>query len=238
MTSFQQTKIGGLDCLQRVAHESKPSLILLHGYGADCRDLAGLVPALSLPNDFNYFFPNAPLEAPYTAGGRAWFPIDMQKLELAMRSGEPRYFDDTVPGGMDTAARDNARFLKSLPVDLSKAAIGGFSQGSMVSSHAVIGHRLPSALLIQLSGAMAGHATLDPTSSLVKSVFQSHGRADSVLPFYGAQALAEWFVKNNFQHELIEFDGGHEIPLHVISALKTRILQQTTQAEVQDTISL
>ena len=50
---------------------TRPLVVLLHGWGADERDLAGLVPAL--PAEPVYASLRAPLPLP--GGGFGWFPL-------------------------------------------------------------------------------------------------------------------------------------------------------------------
>ena len=52
----------------------RPLLVLLHGYGADERDLFGLAPYL--PPEFVVAAVRAPLAPPWPAPGYSWYPIE------------------------------------------------------------------------------------------------------------------------------------------------------------------
>ncbi len=51
-------------------------------------------------------------------------------------------------------------------------------------------------------------------------MFQSHGRQDRELSFSAAQALAADLATAGASHTFLPFEGGHEIPLPVLRALK------------------
>ena len=53
---------------------SGPLLVLLHGYGADERDLFGLAPYL--PPEYVVASVRAPLTPPFPAPGYSWYPIE------------------------------------------------------------------------------------------------------------------------------------------------------------------
>ena len=159
--------------------------------------------------------------------GRAWFPIDMLQLQLAMNSGNPRYLVDKMPSGLLEASSKVSQFLEATGIDLSRAAVGGFSQGAMVASHAVMSCKTLPALLIQMSGTVAGHGLIADDKRSKLAVFQSHGKSDPILAYSSALALKEWFVKGGTDHSWIDFPGGHEIPNNVIMALKNQILLKT-----------
>ena len=162
----------------------------------------------------------------------------MEQLQTAMETGSRRYFDDQMPQAMPAACEQVAAFIQTLDVDLSRAAIGGFSQGAMVSGHAVLAANIKPGLLIQLSSTLVGHGLLDASKLTKPPVFQSHGRNDSVLPFDGSTALRDWFLSQDIPTRFIEFLGGHEIPSQVISALRDETLAKTKSKLDQGTISL
>jgi phospholipase/carboxylesterase len=50
-------------------------------------------------------------------------------------------------------------------------------------------------------------------------VFMAHGRADNVLPFDLAERLHGELVTTGLAVTFVPFDGGHEIPEEVVTAL-------------------
>jgi phospholipase/carboxylesterase len=50
-------------------------------------------------------------------------------------------------------------------------------------------------------------------------VFMSHGRADNILPFDLAERLYADLIAAGLTVTFVSFDGGHEIPEAVVTAL-------------------
>jgi len=50
-------------------------------------------------------------------------------------------------------------------------------------------------------------------------VFMSHGRADNILPYDLAERLRADLVAAGLAVTFVPFDGGHEIPEEVVTAL-------------------
>jgi phospholipase/carboxylesterase len=67
-------------------------------------------------------------------------------------------------------------------------------------------------LLDSIAGLRAARATRP-------AVFISHGRRDPRLPFSGSERAQELLQRHGFQVGFHPFDGGHEIPPQVVSAL-------------------
>lgn len=60
--------------------DSSYLLVMLHGWGADARDLSDLAPMLDLPN-YQWRFVNAPFTHPQIPQGRAWYDLESQNFE-------------------------------------------------------------------------------------------------------------------------------------------------------------
>ncbi|NRA67947.1 MAG: esterase [Pseudobacteriovorax sp.] len=232
--SLKFERLGDLDCLVQRNPQSQASVVLLHGYGADFTDLAGLVPMISLPEDVNWVFPNAPLPLPeqFGSSGRAWFPIDVMALERAMQTGSRRYFADQKSAGLDKAVDAVIACLKASELPFESMALGGFSQGAMIASHAALGHQLPIPLLLQLSGTLIGHGLIKPSpASQNMSVFQSHGVQDPVLPYSAAEELKVHLETLCQSVDFYGFTGGHEIPRPLLAKLASKIQDNVLRNE-------
>src|SRR5687767_5446130 len=89
--------IAGVECLTVRAKEAKTAVIFLHGYGANMHDLFPLW-ELWHQDQFSWFFPNGVQSLPMGYyEGRAWFSIDMEKLERAMQTGTHRDMSQEIP---------------------------------------------------------------------------------------------------------------------------------------------
>lgn len=158
--------------------EGKPLLVLLHGYGADERDLFGLIPYL--PEGIAVAAVGAPLTPPWPMPGRSWYAID----SLTTR--------DAV--GITTAAEALLAWLAEAAADASSVALLGFSQGAAVSLQAL---RLqPSRIdaVVALSGyAAVGELPKDAVLQEQRPpVFWGRGTHDDVIPAGLVEHTAQW----------------------------------------------
>jgi phospholipase/carboxylesterase len=211
--------IAGLECLEVRSKSDKTAVVLLHGYGASMNDLFPLW-ELWDQHDYNWYFPNGMQSLPMGYyEGRAWFSIDMEALDRAMRTGIDRDMSATVPPELKDHLKIVEGFLRELATRHEKLIIGGFSQGAMCASHLAMIKDLPIAGLVLLSGNLLAESLL-PAASRGIPFYQSHGTKDPVLPISGARRLEEKLLQLNFQGKLHVFNGGHEIPMSVVQEVK------------------
>jgi phospholipase/carboxylesterase len=176
-------------------------VILLHGYGADGKDLIGL--AQYWQQDFpNTAFaaPNAPEPCEMSPFGRQWFSLAKYDPELQRRNPETgaAIFDQMIEG-VDRARNIVLQFLASEmdrhALGLSDVAFVGFSQGTMVSLYT--GLRLPQQIagVLGYSGALVGASTLAQDIQSRPPVCLVHGEVDDIVPF-PAMDTAKKALKN------------------------------------------
>ena len=141
---------------------SKPKLVMFHGYGADAYDLYALAQHIDPKENYNWVFPNGPLEVPIGPGffGRAWFPIDMSAHEEAACEGRGVDYSKKRPPGVDKVASKALEFLKEINFQPSEHILGGFSQGSMMCVAVEILKDLRS------SSSSSTHSSLPPSESM------------------------------------------------------------------------
>ena len=204
-----------------------PVVILLHGYGAPGDDLVPLADVLPRPGGARWIFPEGPLSLNTGFGdSRAWWLIDMARLEADRQAGRIRDLSSEVPDGLPQARQALETFLsalpRALPVDFRRAVIGGFSQGAMLTCDLVMRTALPFAGLIQLSGSLLAQHEWRP--SIAKRtglpVFVSHGTQDPILPFVMAERLRDALIAAGLAVQWHPFRGGHEIPEPVLTRLQ------------------
>lgn len=212
------------DLSARVVGEEGPVVVLLHGFGASGSDLVALSQVLG-PNR-RYVFPEAPLTLPPMYGdGRAWWMLDLEKMQRAMMMGTPRDLSEEYPEGLSAARAQLESHLSAVETEFGvkrgELVLGGFSQGAMLSCDVAIHGEAPKSLVL-LSGALLARDEWLPAmkdSSL--NVFQSHGTHDTVLAQSGGIALKESLEGAGSAVEWHSFRGGHEIPMPVLAALRS-----------------
>lgn len=159
----------------------RPLLVLLHGYGADERDLFGLVPYL--PPEFVVAAVRAPLSPPWPTPGYSWYPIE------GLDGRDPSHVTDAAALVLD--------WLDAVAPD---AVVGllGFSQGAAVALQALRLDPERFAFAVNLSGYAtpgslpgdAGLATRRPP------VFWGRGTRDDVIPGFLVEHTAGWLPEH------------------------------------------
>ncbi|MFI5360749.1 MAG: alpha/beta hydrolase [Elusimicrobiota bacterium] len=193
--------------------------VVMHGYGADMRDLAPLAPEIPVERPVRWIFPDAPEVLDW--GGRAWFPIDVAAFEEAQRSGKPRDLSGGEPAGMAEARGEVEEFLAELAVPWDRLVLAGFSQGAMMAVDLAARAPKPPAGVAILSGTLVDLKTLSSLASEKKglSFFQSHGSVDPILGFQEALALEKVLKDAGWIGSLRRFEGGHGIPPELLPEL-------------------
>lgn len=203
-----------------------PVVILLHGFGAPGDDLVPLANVLNVPAGTRFLFPEGPLSMNMGFGdSRAWWIIDMARLQADRAAGRIRDLSQETPNGLAPAREQIVAFLKdveqTLGADPRRTVLGGFSQGAMLSCDAVLHTDRPYAGLVQLSGNLLAQPVWGPLMPKRRGlpVFQSHGTQDEILPYAGAERLRDALSKSGLVVEWHYFRGRHEIPERVVQRL-------------------
>jgi len=182
----------------------KRLIVLLHGWGANARDVAGLIEAINMiiaPT--RSLLPNAPFEHGMVPGGRAWY------------SFPPNYdfrrpHDFEAQADLQESRKRLLAWMKSLPeqtgIPLEKTIMGGFSQGGAMTLD--VGPQLPLAAMVILSSY--SHAPLAPCVT-PRPVLLLHGRQDPVVPLSKAQDTKAQLENQGLDVTYQEFDMGHEV---------------------------
>jgi phospholipase/carboxylesterase len=227
---------GGLT--SHVVHDlpagQKPHLavVFCHGYGAPADDLVGLAqPLLELEPDVAeravLIFPGAPLDLAEMGmpGGRAWWPVDLDRL-INRRTPElleqfRRACPEGLPKSRDRLVALLAEAGKHFDLKADQFVLGGFSQGAMLTTDVALRLKKPPAGLCILSGALINE---DEWRRLAGergplTVLQSHGRYDSILPFPMGAALHQMLLDTGAEVDFLAFTGDHEIPRAVLQRM-------------------
>jgi phospholipase/carboxylesterase len=210
----------GLDAIEFPSKDRKAlTVVCMHGYGADMRDLAPLAPEIPVERPVRWIFPDGPEVLDW--GGRAWFPINVEAFEEAQRMGKPRDLSDGEPVGMAEARHEIQGLLTALDSAPENLVLMGFSQGAMMAVDAAA--RLPKnpAGVAILSGTLVDRKSLAALAVKKKgtSFFQSHGSVDPILGFAQALSLEAELKAAGWVGTLERFEGGHAIPAQIVAAL-------------------
>ncbi|MFG1494274.1 alpha/beta hydrolase [Halobacteriovorax sp. GFR7] len=218
------TRINDFDILLQEG-STKKSIIVLHGYGASFQDLAPLYQYLDPKDEFNWYFVDGPMKVDIGMGmkGSAWFPIDMVGLQQASMEGRIEdFFSQSVPDGIEDMRDRLIHLIKEIKKNSDEVYLGGFSQGSMMSL--AIAYKEPELIkrLFLLSSTLFDEGHIAENTKHIRHIpiFQSHGSADPILPFFLSEKLKTYLEKVD-EYEFHPFQGGHEIPMPVIQKLKT-----------------
>jgi phospholipase/carboxylesterase len=197
--------------------EPARTIVLLHGFGAPGDDLVPLAQFMDVPARF--VFPEAPLELGGLYGdSRAWWLLDLAKLEADLRSGATRDRRGEVPEGLASAREQLSRFLDQLKpryaIDDRQLVLGGFSQGAMLSLDVALHRDVAPAALLLMSGTLLAETVWTPLMGKLAGVpvMQSHGRTDQLLPYAVAELLRDKLRAAGAIVDFVQFVGGHEIP--------------------------
>jgi thioredoxin 1 len=181
-------------------------LLMLHGYGADERDLGGLLPYLDPDGTFATVLPRAPLEVPGTPG-YAWY-------EFGATDG-------------DAGAREALEDLDAL-VDEQCAELGfarehaifaGFSQGAGLALGLALlageGARPAGVLAMSPAFVLDDPADFDARAADVPVLVQ-HGTHDPLIPVQRARDLARVLRAAGVPTEYREYPMEHQVAMESI----------------------
>ncbi|MDI4657358.1 alpha/beta hydrolase [Xanthobacter autotrophicus] len=196
---------GAPDCL----------VVLLHGYGADGRDLIDIGNAWAdlLPGAL-FVSPHAPDPCEGAPVGRQWFPLTFRDPHELTRGAE-----GAAPLLRDFLAEELAKY--DLPPE--RLALVGFSQGAMMALKLGTTAQVAPAAVVAYSGmwvdATSGRGDMELPSR--PPILMVHGSEDEVIPasalFASARGLAaagvpvEWHLSQGLGHGIDDeglFHGG------------------------------
>lgn len=239
---MQTETLGGLRCVvyDELPAGKPPSFaaVICHGFGAPGSDLVGLGPEIvslrpELAGAFRFYFPAAPLSLASVGlpGGRAWWMLDVEKLNAAIQSGEFRDLRNNNPPDLP-AARESLTALigevrRQTGLPASRIVLGGFSQGAMLSTDVALRLDEAPALLAVFSGSLLAEDEWRERAGVRGGmcVLQSHGREDGILPFQAAEWLRDLFRENDVDVEFLPFHGPHTIPAEAIQRFASRLAE-------------
>ena len=183
-----------------------PTILTLHGRGANALDLLGLAP-LVCSGKFLMICPQGPLETPIGPGafGYAWYPMSM--------GGPPDI--GAILSSREMLQQFLDGCLKRYPIDAKKLVVLGFSQGGVMAYSlalsnperfaglAVLSSWLPKELVPKLS---INNESVQSLPTLVQ-----HGSQDQMIEIQRAKDSVEQLRALRIPLTYRDYDMGHEI---------------------------
>jgi thioredoxin 1 len=187
-------------------------LLLLHGYGADERDLGGLLSYLDPQGGFVTVLPRGPIAAP---PGFSWFDMmgvaEQEDPEAAIAQG----FADALAAVDDLL--DAACAEHGLARD--QAVVGGFSQGAGLALVLALGpseRTRPAAVMAMSPFVPPGVLRVDLEGAREVAVLLQHGTDDPMVPVAGTRELAKVLAGDGIPVVFGEYPMGHEVALESV----------------------
>ena len=203
---------------ERRAGSGKPALIMLHGRGADERDL------LALAANFDRRLLTISVRAPYVLGpGYHWY--DLRQIA----EPEPRSFSRSV--------QILLRFIDEVPnaygVDRDQIYLLGFSQGATMAG--AVGLTEPDRIAgaIMLSGylPLSSGFEIERSALAGRSFFIGHGTMDEIIPVALGRVGNDYL--NGVEADLTynEYAMGHQIVWPEVEQIGAWLTERLDRAE-------
>jgi phospholipase/carboxylesterase len=201
-----------------------PTILTLHGRGANAFDLLGLAPHLC-DGKFIMICPQGPLETPIgpDAVGYAWYPMSMggpPDVEVILSSQKKlqTFLDEC---------------LKSYPIDPKKLVVLGFSQGGVLAYSLALANPERFAALAVLSSWLPKE--LLPRLNVKERVqslptFVQHGTQDPMIGVDRARSSVEILRQLRVPLIFREYHMGHEISASSLSELSAWLEEKVMEA--------
>jgi len=187
-----------------------PTVVALHGRGADAHDLVPLVDSLGFA-DMLVVAPRAPMLCNF-GGGYAWYDLSDEGIP------HQQSFNESL-----TLLR---RFLveteEGYPIDPTRLILLGFSQGTVMSYAAGLTEPSRIRAIVALSGYIPYKSGLSLQWDRMKEfrVFISHGEYDELIPVSLGRKSAEMLTQAGAKVTYHEYPMGHEITEETLRDLR------------------
>ncbi|TAJ96656.1 hypothetical protein EPO44_13115 [bacterium] len=182
-----------------------PTILALHGWGANAMDLLGLAPYLC-GGRFLVICPQGPVEVPMGPGalGYGWFPLRLDEppdIPAILSAGEH------LQKFLDYA-------LTRYPIDRGKLVVLGFSQGGVMAYSLGLGGPGRFAALVALSTWLPkelADSFSNPSDDQRPPTLVQHGSGDELIEVERARESVENLRRLRVPVTYREYDMGHEI---------------------------
>ena len=185
--------------------KAKNAVILCHGYGGDGKDISLLASywRTRLPETL-FICPDAPEKCSISPGGFQWFDLmEQTKDQILIKSLVAEIKLNKL---IDEVMEKNK-------LSGEQIAIGGFSQGCMISLQTGIKRKKKINSIVGYSGKIIDTNHLQNNIMSRPKVILMHGDQDEIVPATFLLEAKEFFSKNNYKIETKIFKNcEHRIP--------------------------
>ena len=183
-----------------------PMVIMLHGRGADMRDLADLADLLADRGSVRFIFANAPRPfEPYPGMSFGW-----------------TWFDGWPPEQKSVAASRELlqKFIGEVTnrYKTTRLVLAGFSQGAMMALDA--GLRTDVAGIVAMSGGLYEHDLPDLSARKNLPVLIAHGIHDDVVPVHYARRARHVLEEAGLDVEYHEYPMQHQVAQEEVTVVR------------------
>ena len=187
-----------------------PLLIMLHGFGANMQDLAGLAPVIN-SRGYVYAFPNAPIA----------FDLGSGQAGYGWTSPRADATSDEVQRAEDLLGEFFDEVLEQFQVAPGRAVLLGFSQGGGMTYRCGLSRAETFAGLVALSASLPDRKELEDRLPEERNqpIFIAHGRSDPLIPAETAANAHRFLTEAGYSPEYHEYNMAHEISAEVLSDL-------------------
>ena len=183
----------------------KNAVILCHGYGGDGKDISLLANywRTYMP-DTIFICPDAPEKCAVSQTGFQWFDLMNQTSDQIL--AKSLVAEIKLNNLIDEVKNKNN-------LQANQIAIGGFSQGCMLSLQTGIKRKDEINCIIGYSGRIISVEHLEKNINSKPGIFLLHGDKDQVVPITALLEAKEFFSKNNYEisSKILE-NCEHRIP--------------------------
>ncbi len=187
-----------------------PLIVMLHGFGANMQDLAGLAPMIN-QEGYVYACPNAPLAFDLGGGHAGWGWMAPRGMSTP----------EQVQNAEDLLAEFFDEVFQQFSVDPGQAVLLGFSQGGGMTYRCGLERAGAFAGLAALSATLPEEDVLNGKLPQERSqpVFIAHGLYDPMVTIERGQAARDFLQKSGYSPEYHEYEMAHQISPDVVNDL-------------------
>jgi thioredoxin 1 len=201
-------------------------LLLVHGYGADERDLGGLLPYLDPDGRFAAVLPRGPIAAPGTPGF-SWFPLSAEGFDPGAFAAALDALDALV----DEQCAEHG-------LERAEAIFAGFSQGAGLALSLALrpGSSVRPAGVLAMSpfAPPRSVAPFDWDAAASIPVLLQHGTEDPMIPVAHSRELAAELAEHGVPTVYGEYPMGHQVAMESVEQARTwlgRVVAGETPSE-------